>query len=228
MPTPPLPASNVVRVRLDYNLNSAGEGGSRFFIGFTGAAPTGANCVTLGTDIANAWSTNLAELVHPDWGLQRVDVQDISTRSGAFGTVTASANGTYSGGLMPANVATNVEYNITRRYRGGKPRMFIPPPSDNALLDQAHFTPAYLATVNTQFQAFINAIEALSVGSMGTLSHVNVSFYEGYNTATPPWRGPGYKYPPKYRETALVDTIVGYSAKAVVGSQRRRRTATTP
>ena len=85
--------------------------------------------------------------------------------------------------------------------------------------------PSYFITA---IAAFFTAIEALSVGSMGTLAHVLLSYYSGYSTTTPPWRGPGFKYPPKYRSAAQLMTVECYSTKAVIGSQRRRRTSTTP
>ena len=97
-----------------------------------------------------------------------------------------------------------------------------------SLLDNSHWTTTFITNTNSAFTAFMAANVASPPSSFGVLSHVNISFYKGHNTAQPPWRGPGYKYPPLYRATPLVDPVESYSCKAVVGSQKRRRTSVTP
>lgn len=228
MATVPLPESPCVRVRLDYNAGSSTQGGNRFYLSYSDAAPSGANCVTLAGDIATAWSANLASVAATDWVLTEIDVLDIATDSGLSGQWTGSEAGTRSGNPVAANTCSNVEYGISRRYRGGKPRSYLPPGVSGDLATQATWSADYLAEIATAIEGFYAAIAALSIGSMGTLAHVNLSYYAGYAKTTPPWRGPGFKYPPLYRDTALVETITGYFPKSVVGSQRRRRTATSP
>jgi hypothetical protein len=166
--------------------------------------------------------------VHPDWVLNEVDVLDLSTTSGSSGITAASHAGTNTGSVLSANTAVNCEYDIARRYRGGKPRMYLPGPVQESLQTPSKWLDVFVGDVNTGVSAFFTALEALSIGSMGTLDHVNISFYHGVYTTTPPWRGPGFKYPPKYRDVALVDPVEGYSCKSEVSSQRRRRAATTP
>ncbi len=228
MPTPPLPESPCVRVRLTYDIGSEGEGGNRFYLSYSGSAPSGANCITLADDISAAWATNIAPLCSSANALSEVDVLDIASDSGLSGQSTTTHDGSRSGSGLPVQVTTNVEFNIARRYRGGKPRMYLPAGVAGDELDGGHWQTEFITAVNDGVAAFFAEIEALSVGSMGSLAHVNLSYYDGYATTTPPWRGPGYKYPSKYRAAALLDTISGYSTKAVMGSQKRRRTSTTP
>lgn len=228
MPSPP--TVQAVRVKLDYINSDGAEAGSRFYLAYSGSPPTPANCLTLATDIGPIWASHIAPYITSHVTLDEIDVLDLASATGASGVFAASAAGTATDPAPPSSVAINVEFNIARRYRGGKPRMYFPQSNNANLADQSHWTSAFLTTFNGAVGAFIAAIEALSIGSMGTLTHVNVSFYHGRDTNQPPagrWRGPGYKYPPLYRTTALVDTVEGYATKAVVGSQRRRRTATT-
>lgn len=226
MPSPPnVPA---VRVKLDY-MNSDGTlAGSRFYLAYSGSAPTPANCVTLANDVVTQWGSHISGLISLHWTLNEVDVLDLASTSGNSGQSTTTSAGTASDPAPPANVAVNVEFNIARRYRGGKPRMYFPTTNNANLNDQSHWTPGFVTTFGGDVAAFFAALNALSIGSMGTLTHSNISFFDGVNTSVPPWRGPGFKYPPKYRATALVDTVEGYAVKALVGSQRRRRQATTP
>jgi len=222
----PLPDVPCVRCRLIYNESAVGEGGNRLYFSYTGSAPSGANCTTLASDIADAWNTNLASAVDAGYALNEVDVLDIATDSGLSGQWSGSHAGTDTSGQLPVQTAQNIEFGIGRRYRGGKPRMFLPPAGIDALHDQATWDSAHLGVVNTAVTAFFAEIEALSIGSMGTLKHVNLSYFKGFTNIT---NSSGRERAvPTYRATALHDDITGYFMKAVIGSQRRRRTSTTP
>lgn len=226
MTVPPLPDTPCVRVAVDYNVGSAGEGGSRFFLSYSGSAPTAANCVTLAGDVATAWAAHLAALIPVNYSLGEVDVIDIATHDGASGQWTGADSGSRSGSYLPASVCTNIEFRIARRYRGGKPRMFHPPGVQADLVDQTHWSASYVGAVNSGIEAFFTAVEDLTVGSMGTLQHVNLSYYKGFTNLT---NSSGRERAvPTYRATAISDPVTGYATKAIVGSQRRRRTATSP
>jgi hypothetical protein len=213
-------------VKLNYVSSAGTDGGSRFYLSYTGSAPTAGNLNTLAIDIATIWSTTLALLTTADWHLVEVDVLDITTLSGASGLWNGTEPGTISGTALPDQVATNIEFKIARRYRGGKPRMYVPPATNGQLANLNTWDATFVTDINTQASNFFSQIEALSVGSIGVLAHVNVSFYFGFqNQANSSGRE---RAVPKYRTTALLDTVTGYAGKALLSSQRRRRSATTP
>jgi hypothetical protein len=221
----PLPASPCVRVRLNYLQLDNFDAGSRFFLSYAGSAPSGANCTALASSIAAAWSTHLAASVSNGVALKEVDVLDIATDSGLSGQWTGSEPGTDISGDLPSQVAGNVEFQISRRYRGGKPRMFMPGPSSDAQLDVGHFNAGYINSLNSAMTAFMAEIAALDIGSMGALAHVNLSYYKSFTNIT---NSSGRERAvPTYRSAALVEPIVGYSTKALMGSQKRRRAATS-
>lgn len=225
MTAPPLPASPCVRVRLEYTQADAALAGSRFYLSYAGAAPTPGNCTTLAGDVATAWSSNLAAVISQEFALTEVDVLDIASDAGASGQWTGSESGALEETQLPSMCAVNIEFDIARRYRGGKPRMFLPPPNSAAMLDAGHWTTTYVGDVHTAITGFMTALEALSIGAMGSLAHVNLSYYKGFTNIT---NSSGRERAvPTYRDTALVDTIEGYAVKAEIGSQRRRRVATT-
>lgn len=225
MTAPPLPESPCVRVRLDYTQGDSFLAGSRFYLSYAGAAPTGANCITLATDISEAWATFVAGDVDANFSLTEIDVLDIATDSGLSGQWTGDIPGTNSGTSLPAQCATNIEFGIARRYRGGKPRIFQPPGVAGNQLNAGEWDSAFVTAVNGHQVSFWAQIEALTVGAMGALRHVNLSYYKGFTNIT---NSSGRERAvPTYRATALLDPITGYSTKSVIGSQRRRRTATT-
>ena len=213
-----------MRVRLDYTQGDSFRAGSRFYLGYAGAAPTGANCITLASDIAAAWASHLASLVLTSFALTEVDVLDIATNSGLSGQWSGDDAGSNTGTAVPAQVATNIEFDIARRYRGGKPRMFLPPGATGDTVDAGHWSTTFIGLVNTGVAAFFSEIEALSIGAVGALTHVNLSYYHGFTNVT---NSSGRtRAAPKYRDVAMVDAVSGYACKAQLGSQKRRRSAT--
>lgn len=221
----PLPDTPCVRVRLDYLESDSGKAGNRFYLSYAGSAPTGANCVTLATDIAAAWATDIAPLMTAEWALQEVDVLDIASETGLSGSWSGTNGGTRGGTGLPYQCASNIEYDITQRYRGGKPRIFLPPGATADLADPGHYSTGFVASLNSGFGAFMTAVQALSVGAMGALTHVDLSYFQGFTNIT---NSSGRtRAVPTYRDTALHRNVVGYSAKSTVGSQKRRRSSTT-
>lgn len=225
MTAPPLPASPCLRVKLDYNDVPGNLLGSRFYLSYAGSAPTAANCATLASDIATQWEDAFPSLVSSQYSLAEIDVLDIASLTGASGQWTGSHNGSDSSQYITSSVAVNTEFTIARRYRGGKPRMFLPPPGSDKLNGVNLWTGDYITAVNGAYVAFFAAIAALDIGSVGALSHVNLSYYTGFKNIT---NSSGRERAvPQYRDAALLDTITGYNTKAIVGSQRRRRTSTS-
>jgi hypothetical protein len=224
-PVPP-PSIPCLRVRLIYNSYQDRDAGSRFYLSYSGSAPTAANCAAIAAAIGAAWASDLASLVNEAYGLAEVDVLDITTETGAAGGSTTGWEATRSGTVMPDQCAVNIEYDIGRRYRGGKPRMFMLPGSTSDTANPSTWSGAYVTACNTGIAAFFAAVAAIDVGAVGTLAHVNLSYYQGFKNIT---NSSGRERAvPQYRTAALVDTITGYATKPVIGSQRRRRTATSP
>jgi hypothetical protein len=222
----PLPDVPCVRVRLIYTQTDNFLGGSRFYLSYSGSAPTGANCATLASDIAGFWNTRMSPYYTTNWALTEIDVLDIATDSGLSGQWSGSHAGANAGTQLTANASLDVEFGIARRYRGGKPRMFCPPASHAELADPGHWGPTTATNHAIALGNMMGDIEGLSIGSMGTLAHVNLSYYKGYTNVEIP--GKRAKAIPTYRATALHDVVTSYIGKQLVGSQRRRRAATTP
>ena len=227
MTLPPLPDSSVVKCEMIFEPPDANQAGSRFYLGFTGSAPSNGDCVTLAGDIRSAWGSNLASLNASEWALNKVDVQDITTRTGNFGEDTTAVNGTRSGTELPQLTAMNVEFKLATRYRGGKPRIFHPPGVHSDTVNEVNWSDTFVGDWQTGIEAFFTAVTGASVGSMGTLSHVIVSYYHLFdNIANSSGR---IRAVPRYRTpNALVIPVTGYAPKTLISTQRRRRQSTTP
>lgn len=219
-----------------WNSGGSNECGVRFYLNSTGTPPfAAADLAALNGEISTLHHTTLAPLFSAVFTLIEIDVLDITTPMGAGSTITYSDPGVRSGNTLSDNCATNVEFQIATRYRGGKPRMYLPPGVSTDLVSASQYESSFVSTVKTNVQDFFSSLTAYTHGGLTGLSHVLLSYYDGVDKNTPSdtppgtWRGPGYKYPPAYRSpTAVSFPVTGYDPKQTVGSQRRRRSSTTP
>lgn len=212
---------------MNYTQSDGFEGGSRFYLSYDGSAPTAGNLNTLAVTVGSAWGSHIGPTVNSDWSLVLVDIVDIATVTGASGADMTTHTGSASGTPLAAQLANNVEFKIARRYRGGKPRMYLPPGVDADMLNPSQWTTGHVSGVTNAVGLFFGAIVGTGPGAMGTLAHVNLSYYSGFrNIANTSGRE---RAVPQYRSTvATVDPVTGYLAKQMISSQRRRRSATTP
>ena len=226
MTVPPLPDTPTLRCAYQMNHDSGLKAGNRFYVRYGGSAPNGANCISIAQALQTLWSAHFQPLINVDWTLVNTDVIDITTLLGASGSYASSDGGADTGTPMYAQQAMNVEFNIAERYRGGKPRMYMPPGADGNQLNDVSWEPSYVASWNSAWNAWATGLAAISVGGVGTLTHTILSYYHGFTN-----KGGGadraYNVPTYRTPNALHFDVTGYSAKQEISSQRRRRTSTT-
>lgn len=193
----------------------------RIFVLYTGAAPGDSDLNTFATDLKTSWATNMASLFSSSGTLTEVQVTDLTSPSAARGVWTGSQAGTSGGGAIGAGSAVLVNFTIPRRYRGGKPRVYLPYGASGDLLDAQQWTTGFVGDVVTAWTALMADIEGVAVGPATTTNQVNVSYYENFdpvqNPVTLRWRNI-----PRPRAVALTDTISSFSVSQTVASQRRR------
>jgi hypothetical protein len=176
--------------------------------------------------MGSAWGSHIAPVLGSNAILDEVDVLDITDSSGLSGQAHPSIAGANPSPFNPWQVAMDVEFNIAHRYRGGKPRCFLPPPTQASNLDQVTWSPSTVTSFNSAMAAFTAAITALTSGTTVLNNHIMLSYFHGFTNIT---NSSGRtRAVPTYRPTALHYNVLGYSAKALMGSQKRRRTSTTP
>lgn len=221
MPTPPNVPS-VCRFRLLGTLANAAPWGVRFYTLFSGGSPSNANMLTLAEGVAAAWNDTCGQHQSHNVTTTACDGIDLTTDSGAA----ATADVDYPGGADEApvdnQVAGIVKYIIARRYRGGKPKMYIPGLGISGVLDNSHWTTSFADAMGTAFTDFDSAISLLSAGSTDLQEIVNVSFYKGFtpsqNPVTLRWRNI-----PTYRSEVIIDPVGAFTFDELFGSQKRRR-----
>lgn len=221
---PPLPSpGNIIRLRFFWATSATNEFGSRIFLKYSGGPPTAGDLTTLCSNASAHYGAQLAAYTGTAVSLVTIEAIDLSSNTGAEGRWTGNIEGTRSGANLPDDVCTLLNFQIGRRYRGGKPKIFLPPGVAQDMFNNVSWTAGFISAVSSAWGTFMADVLADTYSSFTLTDNVNVSFYEGFT----PFQEPSGRYRniPKQRTNPLVDLITGHSVKAEIGSQRRRRTA---
>jgi hypothetical protein len=194
---------------------------TRFFTSYTGTAPTNADLTTFNASISTAFGTNLKSLLNSGSLLQKIDSIDLSSSSAALAENIVSVAGTRGAAVLPAATSLVASYHIARRYRGGHCRGYWPFGIQTDLAQQTVWSGAFVTACNTGLAAFFTAVNAAGWAAAGTLTHVNVSYFNGFSVVTNPVTHRARNVP-TLRGTPVVDPVVAVQAQQSIGSQRRR------
>ena len=219
---PALPAApGVIRVTIPMGAATDPNALCRIFTHYSGTAPTSAQLKTFCDAVSSAWLSNITPLQSAVWTQFPIQCEDLSTATGAVAQGTTSNPGVRSGHSLPASNSLMVQFLIARRYRGGKPKIFLPVGVAEDLATGPTWSTSFLTATSTGFQAFIAAVNAAGWAAAGTLTHVNVSYFQGFtsvqNPVTHRWRNV-----PTVRGAVVVDPITAYGVEVGIASQRRR------
>jgi hypothetical protein len=216
---PPVP--KVLRIDLLWNIGSDSGATTRTFFRYTGGPPSAADLTTFAAAVQAAAVTAFNALLGGFAQQAGTTVLDLDSALGASGEDLAVTNGGRSGGQMTASTAIVVSHAISRRYRGGKPRSYLPLGVEGDLAGTQAWDSTIVGDVTAAWAAFVAAVSALSAGSAAIVGPVNVSYYSGFlaaeNPVTHRWKNISVA-----RVSPLVDVITSSAARVKPGSQRRR------
>lgn len=189
------------------------------YLQYSGIAPAVADLQAIGTNIGNAWNTNVAPLCHANVTMNAVSLVDLTNRGAAIASITGLAHpGTRAGSDNPNQVAIVISWKINRRYRGGHPRSYWPAGVAADITVGRTWTSTFQTLCTTNARAFRTALNAITYGS-STCKMVSVNFYtHDPTTGKPIYMSP---VPPPY-------TIQDGIAHGRVDTQRRRLGKETP
>lgn len=194
---------------------------TNLFWRYSGGPPDAAAALDLATQIYGHMAASAS-----DWGpqvnLTGVRFVDLSSDTTGDALHTGSTPGTRSGsGELSGGTCTLLNFTIGRRYRGGKPRIYLPWALSGDLLDPQTWSASWVAAVHTNFSTFVGAVLGDVSGSTTLTSHVNVSYYSGTTYPAVP-AGTKQVPVPMRRAVPVVDDIIGFAVSSFPASQRRR------
>lgn len=219
---PALPAvPNVLKCVFRYSSSADTDVVNRFYIQYSGSAPTDAGLTTMATNVMTDWGSDLEGLYHPDVQLTEVALTDLTSSTSAAGLHTGSVAGTRSGTPLPASVALLMNHAISRRYRGGKPRTYFPAGTASDVNTTQDWASAFISAYASAWATFGTAFAGRFPSGTTYSSFVNVSYYEGFTTfLTPSGR---YKNLAKLRTGGpVVDDVTAWTFNPIYANQRRR------
>ncbi len=219
---PPLPTvPGVLKTTLGWTYDSTPGLETIMHFQYSGGPPSAADCVTLAAGISAAFASTLKGELITQNTLASVTVLDLASSTGKQGETTTPVVGTRTGGPTMLNVCALINHQIARRYRGGKPKSFMPLGSETDTNTPNTWSSTFVSAVNSNFANFITDCVALTSGSTDITSFCSVSYYQGYNTPT---TGPSgrVKQTLKLRTSPVVDPVVQSVCNPRYGQQRRR------
>lgn len=203
---PPLPAANkVVKVEIT-GLRNGIDWANIFHFQYTNTAPTQADMNTFALNCAQQYGSQFFTVMDTETSVEACTATDLTSSTSAQGSATFHDLGTRAGGFTGAQVALLVNDHIQRRYRGGKPRHYMPFGVSSDLTTDNTWAGSFQTTCQTQYTAFITNIIAAVWSGGGPLTPVNLSYY--LNKAL--------------RPTPVVDPILSSSINPKVATIRRR------
>lgn len=218
---PALPnVSKVIRVDFFLTVGANARVRDRIFFSFAGAGPAVTDLNTLAATISSSWLTNLVPQTNTGVTLTGITLTDLTSASGAQTVTSQSRVGTLAGTALSAGVAMIVKFKVARRYRGGHPRFYLPGRVTADLASSTQWASGSTTSLATAFAAFITACEASPPTNIGVMTHVNVSYFNGFTNKTFP--SGRTKAVPTVRVTPVTDPVTAYSVNGFIGSQRRR------
>lgn len=178
-----------------------------FHSSFTGGPPTAEDIATMAEDLANAyWQSGLWSGYPTSTTLVGVRGTDLTTDTSAVGEYSVGTSGTYEGSELPAQACVLVNYQITRRYRGGHPRAYLLPPNQTLLAGPSQWGSTILTELAARLTALQTAMGSASSGTTDLSGQVCVSYRDGNAPRVDP----------------LVEPITSMVVSPIMATQRRR------
>lgn len=156
-----------------------------------------------------------------DKTLDETTIEDLTSSSGAVGSYANAIAGTMAGNPLPAGTAFLLNFHIARRYRGGKPRVYLPIGNTAEIGDDQDWGSVFAASIPGRWAAMIAAIQAAPWAGGVIAEQVSVSFYNLFTNFTGPTGRMRARSTPR-PGAALVDPVISVTAGTRFASQRRR------
>lgn len=194
---------------------------SRVYVHYSGTAPTNAQLATFLTAVDTAWGTNMQPLQDGDTNTTEFNVIDLTSATSAVADKIVSRTGSRAGTTLPADVCAVISYEIARRYRGGHPRGYWRMGTATDESTPRIWGTAAVTAFKSGYDAWMTAVIAAGWTGAGTLSQVNVSYFNGFTVVTNPITGRARNVP-TLRVSPVIDTVQSTICRTTYGTQRRR------
>jgi hypothetical protein len=221
-----LPVPNVIKIQLHWSIGADTSATTHFFWAYTGTAPTSATIITMAQQVDASVNSRFVPMMVAPVTATGATLTDLTSASAAQGTDPVSHVGTRAGTSLPAGVCCLVNGLIGRRYRGGKPRFYLPFGGNTDVGAPQTWTAGAVTAFQAAVNNFVSDVNVISVSGTAMSHAVNVSYFAGFTSYQNPATGRWYNRP-KPRSAPLVDQLLSFPVNSKFGSQRRRNLHST-
>ena len=152
---PPLPSvPNMIKVTLKGTLTPDTDILNRLHFGYTGTN-TPAIMNACAAHIGGAWASDVASAISSAYTLVEVKCTDLSSGTAPEGLSTTGWPGTDAAGVSLLQAALVMNATISRRYRGGKPKIFLAGIAADHLAGPDTWNGAFVSSFDAGWSTFI-------------------------------------------------------------------------
>jgi hypothetical protein len=216
LPAPNPTPSGVIKVSFTH-----GNGSFSLKFAYSGSTPSAGDLTTLAGVISTAYAGTLAGLLASEFALIKTEVLDLANPGHPAGINETVVDGTRSGTPAPNQVAALMDFTIGRRYRGSKPKAFMPFGVESDFATPIQWTTDFATEVDSTFGNFVDDIGGTTFGGSTVGTQVSVSYFDGKTVNPNP--SSSRRFVPTPRGTPVVDPVLNAQLRVLFGSQRRRR-----
>ena len=220
MPALPATPTGVVRSFLHHEASTDLDIHCRFDLAYEDGPPNTAQLASIAAAVSGAWGTHLASYLTSAEALYDVACADLANPDTINGRYTTPVDGTRSGTQNPNQVCAVLSFQPDRKYRGGKPKIFLPYLVAGDQSTPVLWTSGTISALATAWTAFIDELTGTTVGGCLLGQQVCVSYY---GPPTVPATKGRQRLVSTQRTTPLVKNILSTTGLISIGSQRRRR-----
>jgi hypothetical protein len=188
---------------------------------YSGGPPSATNLSSMAAAAVSAADTAFAGTMTANQGMTECEITDLSGPSYAQGSGGTPWVGTVSDERCSPGTAVLVNHTVGRRYRGGKPRSYLPLGTAGDITTAGLWSSASLSVFAGAWGSWVAAVKASGSGCTVT-QIVNVSYYDGFTVVTSPTTGRARNVPKLRVGGPVVDVVNSHTVPANIASQRRR------
>jgi hypothetical protein len=215
---PPLPAvPNVVKIVTTCSGNDGRLAVNVMHFTYSGGPPSSTDCFTIASNWFSLWVGNFIPLQPAQTSLVSVEVTDLSSDTGGQGTydnMGVPVPGTSSHGMLPLHTCLLVSKYVAVRYRGGRPRSYLPVGTTFDLNDDGDWQSARLEVFEAAWATMLEGFVDTGSGSTLIVLECMVTYKSKNLNPTPPYE----VIPPR----VLTIPADGYTFDQQIATQRRR------